>query len=362
MLEALMLRSIPSRGSALALCIALAIPPLGGSLNAQAPFLHATAGQPWAALPAASASRPLATGEARGASYATTTFLFYRSDNGAGVLTSERYGVVTTRSTYHPHSFALGWTSVAALGTTALFYNSRTGAGAEGPLQRGTFSTSASFAAGAFARGWTHITKAGSGTLFYNATTGEGALNYNPSTQYYAAGSFATGWTHVVDAGSHLLLFYNAHTGAGAIGRVTYRSDEPGGWLIIPDRVVTTRVYQPGSFLAGWTHVVATSGGILFYNAQTGGAAIGNVRHVSGGDQFVTENSFATAPFPTGWTHVASGGGDLLFYNARTGEGAVAAIDRSVPATPTLRILRYYGANSFAPGWTHVVGAVDVVI
>jgi hypothetical protein len=78
------------------------------------------------------------------------------------------------------------------------------------------------------------------------------------------AGDYATGWTNMVQTPNGI-LYYNAQTGEGAVGRV----DAAGNH-------VTIKTYPPSSF-AGWTHVVNTANGILYYNANTGAGAVGRI-------------------------------------------------------------------------------------
>jgi hypothetical protein len=61
-----------------------------------------------------------------------------------------------------------------------------------------------------------------------------------------ALGAVALGTTAVPAVATGGILFYNANTGAGATGRI----DEAGNFI-------TLRVYPAGSF-SKWTHVVAT--------------------------------------------------------------------------------------------------------
>jgi hypothetical protein len=324
-------------------CAAVVLASPQHSVHAQAPSARLAAALPWSRTAAFPPPRPPA------AVAATSNFLFYRDRDGAGALVTEMSGAVTPRHTYAPGSFSTGWTHVSPV-----FYNARTGAGATALLARGTFTTTTAFQPGSFSPGWTSIAQAGTGSLFYNAATGAAALGYNPTTRSYAAGSFSTGWTHVVGTAGDRLLFYNAATGAGAVARVTYRAAQPGELAVIPDQVVTLQSYPAGSFATGWTHIVDTSQGMLFYRAGTGEGGIGVVT-ASG---FVTLRGYPAGAFSTGWTHVASGGEDILFYHAATGAGAVAVIDRST-ASPTVRTLRSYPAGTFGAGWTHVAASVD---
>lgn len=342
--------SLPFARLACAAAVALAWPQ--ASVHAQAPSARLAAALPWSRTAAFPPPRPLSSpGEPRAptAVAATSNFLFYRNADGAAALVTEVSGTVTPRQTYAPGSFSTGWTHVSPV-----FYNARTGAGATGVLARGTFITIDAWQPGSFSTGWTSIAQTGATCLFYNAATGAAALGYNPTTRSYAAGAFPTGWTHVVGTTEDQLLFYNAATGAGAVARVTYRAAQPGEFAVIPDQVVTEQSYPAGSFATGWTHIVHTPQGMLFYRASTGEVGIGRVT----AGRFETLRGYPAGAFGTGWTHVASGGEDILFYNAATGAGAVIVIDRST-AGPTVRTLHSYPAGTFGTGWTHISATVD---
>ena len=61
------------------------------------------------------------------------------------------------------------------------------------------------------------------------------------------------------------LLYYNATTGDGAVGRIDLQGQH------------TTVRSLPNHFSQGWTQMVFTPQGILFYNAANGAAAVGMI-------------------------------------------------------------------------------------
>src|SRR5213075_2248000 len=65
--------------------------------------------------------------------------------------------------------------------------------------------------------------------------------------------------------GGDNILFYNANTGEGAVGRLSANGFN------------TTKSYSPGAFAPNWTHVAPVDymNSILFYNDTNGDAALG---------------------------------------------------------------------------------------
>ena len=104
----------------------------------------------------------------------------------------------------------------------------------------------------------------------------------------------------------------NVDTGAGAFGTL----DGTGGHT-------TIKTYAPGAFATGWTQIVSTPGGILYYNAATGAGAIGRF---DGAGNHTTVKLFPAGAFATGWTRIVSTPTGILFYNGQTGAGAVGRI------------------------------------
>src|SRR4029077_15055166 len=97
-----------------------------------------------------------------------------------------------------------------------------------------------------------------------------------------------TGWTQMVETPNGT-LYYNARTGAGAVGRV----DSAGNHIII-------KSYAAGSFGA-WTHIVNTPNGILYHNSKTGAGAVGRIDEAG---NHTTIKFFSDGSFATGWTSI----------------------------------------------------------
>jgi streptogramin lyase len=78
----------------------------------------------------------------------------------------------------------------------------------------------------------------------------------------FKTSAYSKGWTHIVNTPNGI-LWYNSQTGAGAVGQF----DSAGNYT-------NTKVLN---FSAGWTHIVSTSEGIIWYNAKTGSAVVGRL-------------------------------------------------------------------------------------
>ena len=85
----------------------------------------------------------------------------------------------------------------------------------------------------------------------------------------------------------------------------------------------TLKVHQPGSFSTNWTHAIATSTGLFWYNAATGAAVLGQL---DGAGNHTTIKAYPPESFTKGWTHLVDTPSGLLWYNARTGAGVVGRI------------------------------------
>ena len=138
-----------------------------------------------------------------------------------------------------------------------------------------------------------------------------GSLNiayalYHTTIKSYSDQSFSTGWTHNVNTPNGI-LWYNAQTGAGAVGQI----DSAGN-----HRTIKTMNFSPG-----WTHIVNTPNGILWYNTQTGAGAVGQI------DDGGNHRTIKSIIFSPGWTHIINTPNGILYYNARTGAGAVGMIE-----------------------------------
>jgi hypothetical protein len=162
---------------------------------------------------------------------------------------------------------------------------------------------------------WTHVVRDGNLILKYRSNTGEAVVedaNSNAILRQYPAGSFSTGWTNIVDT-LNGLLYYNRDSGTGAVGRL----DASGGH---------TTVRQYSNFSRGWTNVVSTPNGILFYNRNTGSGAVGRINE--SGD-FTTVKSYPAGGFAPGWTSIHYSSRGIEYRNDATGATAVGYIDDS---------------------------------
>lgn len=189
------------------------------------------------------------------------TILFYRASTGEGSIVHDH----VTVEVFPPGSFARGWTHIAPIRARpdlALFYNAKTGAGAitQWHYKPGSsvpsIRTIKSYPEGLFKAGtpypkpsipthfglWSTVTSFdGNKILFYNRLTGAGAIGQVKNEDFALLDklSFRTGWSHVAGFAQEDLLFYDKRDGSAAVG-------------FNP----TSKVYDPGAFNAGWTHIV----------------------------------------------------------------------------------------------------------
>ena len=207
---------------------------------------------------------------------------------------------------------------------------------------------------GSFSAEWTHVVFMHySGILYYDARTGaaavgacDGAGNHT-TVKSYPGGSFAAGWTHIIYVPLYpqgeVILYYNAQTGSAVVGKIDGAGDHR-----------TIKSYPAGAFAAGWTHIVCSpEGGVLFFNAEIGAAVFGEF---NGAGNFTAIKSYPAGSFSGEWTHLVSflrlsGSMDILFYNTQAGAAAVVRFD----GIGNTRTLKSYPAGSFAAGWTSIV-------
>ena len=116
---------------------------------------------------------------------------------------------------------------------------------------------------------WTHTVHIRDLTLEYNSADGSAdVIRAGAVIKTYAPGDFSSGWTNIVPT-PHGTLFYNSQTGHGAV----VRFDDNGNGS-------TIKAYpSPGSpaFAKGWTDITRTNQGIEFKNANTGAQALGEI-------------------------------------------------------------------------------------
>jgi len=263
---------------------------------------------------------------------------FYNSTNGAGAIGDLSLDGLTTVHGFPANTFPKGWTHVAELpgtGGRMLFYQAATHEAAVGELEPATFMPVKAYPPDIGA--WTHLVGtlvAGHpSTLFYNAVTGAAAVGFDPPEALFP---FTSGWTHVVSGRrSWRVLFYDATTGAGTL-----------------DFRPSTPTSAAGSFAAGSTHLavgpcVEGRDSLLFYNGDTGAGTLG----LLGEDGLSTVWKWSPGGLGA-WTLVVGTDTGFLFYHAATGAAAVGALDGDI-----LKLTRTYAPDGFARGWTHVIRA-----
>jgi hypothetical protein len=176
------------------------------------------------------------------------------------------------------------------------------------------------FAAGSFGY-WTHVVPTDEHIFFYNANTGAGAVGLlGPGgwiqTQSFAAGSFALNWNYIQTSGKHL-LFYNQGNGLTAYAYV----DPQGKYSYVGS------TYMP----AGYNFLVRHGEYMVLHNSNNGETAVGFFDRNLGSPFVVTDNiTLQSGYLTTGYYRAASSGEDLLFYNGYSdGRAIVAHIDRA---------------------------------
>jgi len=124
--------------------------------------------------------------------------------------------------------------------------------------------------------------------------------------KYHPEASFSTGWTHIVNTPNGI-LYYKTASGASAFGRF----DSSGKHTTI----------KSFNFSAGWTTIITIPAGILFYNAKSGAAAVERI------DTAGNNTTVKTFDFMAGWTNIVNTSKEVLFYNAQTGAAALEKIE-----------------------------------
>jgi len=296
--------------------------------------------------------------------------LFYNASNGAGATSifAENGDLETQRSFSdspdEDPAFALAWTDiVAAGGNRLLFYDRVSGRGATASVERdGTFATLVEFpnADGipSFLPNWSHLTTTGGLMLFYNADDGTGAVgrveedgNFTMLQSFPdpASGNaaFLPGWTNLIPVQRDLVLFYNRNTGGAAVGRL----HDDGTFETLttyPDPAAGRRGFQ-----TIWTHIVAVLDGlVILYDQSSDHTATGRVSE---------DGVFNTLTEPAGslllpnesvhWsTIIAGSNGLLLLYDKVSGSALSVGLTLSGPVVQ----LWAHGAGAFNVGWTNV--------
>ncbi len=120
----------------------------------------------------------------------------------------------------------------------------------------------------------------------------------------------ASNWTHTVRI-RDLIFEYNSADGSAEVLR---------------DGVVL-RSYSPGDFSSGWTNIVPTPYGTLFYNRQTGHGSVVRFDNNGNGSTIKAYPSPGSPAFAAGWTDISFTRQGIEFNNAATGAHALGEID-----------------------------------
>jgi hypothetical protein len=283
----------------------------------------------------------------------TNVFVYGSSDGEGAVYRVDYYGQCNLLKAYLPKAFPPGWTNIVNIvspsSSYVLFYNAANGAARLGKVDgAGTTSALRDLPAGSFSIGWTHLVSYFDGVLFYNSNNGSlayGRLDANltpftvksfPAAPSVLTGnnrlskvlttnpritSFSDGWTQVVTT-LNGVLFYNSRTGAGEFGRFDTKT---GNYTFLNNYAAGLNGPLSGGYSQGWTHVVSSPNGILFYNANYGRALIGRIDPAG---QFIKLNSYDAGALSTGWTHISNTRNGIFFYSSKyNSRFAVGRID-----------------------------------
>ncbi|MFN7929798.1 MAG: M4 family metallopeptidase [Blastocatellia bacterium] len=276
--------------------------------------------------------------------------LFYNTRTGLyAVAKVDQNGKMTTVNNGY---IARNMTKVAATDKHVFFFSEYDRSGFAGTVNTssGAFSVTQSFGAGAFSP-WTDIVDTKYGMFFYNRADGtvavvnvqaNGTLNQTDGKVRY----LAAGYDQVVVQGEDVLL-YNSATGAYVPGFV----DSRGKFDFM------TLTSCGATLPAGYKKIVAANNKLFFYNPNTGAGAVGFLIKISGklspypyycAGQLSIQKTYST--FATGWTHLVNTSNGLLFYNQNNRAGAVGrfASDGSFVQT------QGFGAGAFGY-WTSII-------
>jgi len=296
--------------------------------------------------------------------------LFYDSTNGAGATTifAENGDLETQRpfsgSPGEDPAFALAWTDiVAGGGNRLLFYDRVSGRGATGSVERnGTFITLVEFpntdGTPSFLPNWSHLTTGAALVLFYNEADGTGATGRVEEDGNFAmlqsfpdpiAGNsdFLPGWTDLVPVRDDLVLFYNRNSGGAAIGRI-YDDGTFETLTTYPDPAAGHLGFQ-----TIWTNIVASLDGlVLFYDLPNDHTATGRVS-VDGIFETLIEPAGSLLPKNESvhWSTMVTGrNGLLLLYDKANGSALSVGLTMSGPVVQ----LWPHGPGAFNVGWTNI--------
>lgn len=315
-------------------------------------------------------------GERPADDFSTWKTLAYASYDGSAQTgrVNPEYGF-DNLTTYGASSFANGWTSIVRLGTDILYYNRDTALAAIGHLDaNGDHHTTHIFHPGFLGSGWSHIVAMDGNVFFYNEATGEAAMGRFTGplgfTQYGYRTGFSLWWTHIVNAQGRL-LFYNQNTGVAAVCVLDEIYGQADG-LFRTLTEIRCRQLRPAQYIAqGWSSIVDTKDGVLFYNIGTGQYVVADID--TGGTITDRQPDVSPAGRPMWaysslgqyWTHIERVKDVLLLYSTYDGS-AMTLTMYSVPVSRRLvwgkhEPVVFRQQFAMQPGWTHIVGAIDEV-
>jgi len=252
------------------------------------------------------------------------------------------------------------WSIVVSGGVDILFYDAKTGHATIGQVDAaGLFRTTQPIADGQIGPGWTHITFHKGFYLFYNKDNGFGAVgNMGPGgfrTYNTWKGSFSRNWSQITSTRNGL-LFYNKGSGSGEVAEWSFVRSGGGFGQISQVNLNHLKSYPQG-FDVGWTHIVNSNHGVLFYCAGNGRSVMVDVDT----DGSVTTRSGSEKTIAAGYDSILSQNDDILLYIKSSGDVAVGGFRDDVAIASGLVIRKAYPAY-FSPGWTDIVATVDPTI
>lgn len=280
---------------------------------------------------------------------------FYNQANGLGAAASvDRTNPPVTTAV---QGFSPGWTTIVPLSPDVFYYNESTGAAAVAtPDKNGDMVTVNDLK---FSSGWTSIVNHHGYLLFYNKTNGLGVVGHLQLSnskyvfhQFPEVYHFSANWSTIVST-SNNIVFYNAVDGSGATGIWTYTySPSCTGFCSPTDVKFKQRVsYAKGSFTFGWSTIVDTESGVLFYRATDGVSAMADVDTTG----HVLTRKDSVMNLSPGWTAIEATAGNLLFYNKDNGDGAIGHIVQPYESVGQLVGTVYTDQSLpglFSTGWT----------
>lgn len=289
-------------------------------------------------------------------------FYYNESNHLAAVGEFDQNNDHVTLSSFYPGNYL--WTSVISDGPNSMFYyDKRTGVAMLGNVDDAGNHTVVKYLQ--FGAGWTHIVSHRGYLFFYCAGNGMaaiGQLTPDGFRQYkgYPAYTFGLGWTTIVSTRNGL-LFYRAGDGIYAVGDWEYSYYPCGGEGFCFPSVSEVRFKQMtwGYFTRGWSSIVETNDGVLFYRKTDGLHVMVDID--SNGRPADRQNSVKY--LTPGYTGIVAAGDDILFYNAENGDGAVGGIIKPSPwvitrVWGTLEMRKEFPA-AFSTGWSHLTTIVD---